>query len=172
MLGECLADLKREGHTVPETVPLGVMIEIPSAALVADRLAAECDFLSVGTNDLIQYALAVDRGNTYVDHLYRPHDPAVLSLIASAVNGADLAGKPVALCGEMGGTAPYVPLLIGLGLRDLSVATSRLLSTKKAIREADTGGAAALAARALGSSAASDVAALLGLPPRSRTRPS
>jgi phosphotransferase system enzyme I (PtsI) len=161
---EAKAGLRADRVSFREDVPVGVMIEIPSAAIVADRLAAECDFLSIGTNDLIQYALAVDRGNVYVDHLYRPHDPAVLSLIASAVNGADLAKKPIALCGEMGGTPAYVPLLIGLGLRDLSVATSRLLPAKKAIREADTREAASLAARALASSAAGDVAVLLGLP--------
>lgn len=169
---EAKAGLRSEGARFREDVPVGVMIEIPSAAIVADRLAAESDFLSIGTNDLIQYALAVDRGNVYVDHLYRPHDPAVLSLIASAVNGADLAQKPIALCGEMGGAPRYVPLLIGLGLRDLSVATSRLLPTKKAIREADTRETASLAAQALAASAAGDVAALLGLKTGGRTRPS
>jgi len=132
--------------------------------VIADRLAAESDFLSVGTNDLVQYTLAVDRGNVYVDRLYRPHDPAVLSLIASAVDGADLAQKPIALCGEMGGTPEYVPLLIGLGLRELSVAPSRLLPTKKAIREADAGRAASLAERAVAASAPEDVAALIGIP--------
>jgi phosphotransferase system enzyme I (PtsI) len=172
ILEEAKAGLRADGASFRDDVPLGVMIEIPSAAIVADRLAAECDFLSIGTNDLIQYALAVDRGNVYVDHLYRPHDPAVLSLIASAVRGANLARKPIALCGEMGATPPYVPLLIGLGLRDLSVATSRLLSTKKAIREADTRKAEPLAERALAASGATDVAALLGLPPGGRGRPS
>jgi phosphotransferase system enzyme I (PtsI) len=166
------ASLRKEGARFGEDVPIGVMIEIPSAAIVADRLAAESDFLSIGTNDLIQYSLAVDRGNAYVDHLYRPHDPGVLSLIASAVNGANLARKPVALCGEMGGVAAYVPLLIGLGLRDLSVATRRLLPTKKAIRDADTRETALLAERALAASGASDVAALIGLEPVGRTRPS
>jgi len=167
---EAKAGLRIDGARFHEDVPIGVMIEIPSAALLADRLAAESDFLSIGTNDLIQYALAVDRGSVYVDHLYRPHDPAVLSLIASAVSGANLAQKPIALCGEMGGTAPYVPLLIGLGLRDLSVATSRLLPTKKAIREADTREAGPLATRALAASAAGDVAALLGMRSGGRTR--
>jgi phosphotransferase system enzyme I (PtsI) len=165
------ASLRSEGAGFREDVPIGVMIEIPSAAIVADRLAQECDFLSIGTNDLIQYALAVDRGNVYVDHLYRPHDPAILSLIARSIDGADLAQKPIALCGEMGGTAEYVPLLIGLGLRDLSVATSRLLPTKKAIREADTRETASLASRAVAASAAGEVAAILGLPPDGRTRP-
>jgi phosphotransferase system enzyme I (PtsI) len=167
---EARAGLRSEGARFRGDVPVGVMIEIPSAAIVADRLAAESDFLSVGTNDLIQYALAVDRGNVYVDHLYTPHDPAVLSLIATAVNGADLARKPVALCGEMGGAPRYIPLLIGLGLRDLSVATSRLLPAKKAIREADTREAASLAERALAAASAGDVAALLGLGPGGRAR--
>jgi phosphotransferase system enzyme I (PtsI) len=169
---EAKADLRREGGAFGEDVPIGVMIEIPSAAIVADRLAAESGFLSIGTNDLIQYALAVDRGNLYVDYLYTPHDPAVISLIASAVNGADLAKKPIALCGEMGGTPQYVPLLIGLGLREFSVATSRLLQTKRAIRETDTRESGPLADRAVAASAADDVAALLGLTPGVRTRPS
>jgi phosphotransferase system enzyme I (PtsI) len=172
LFDQAKAGLRSDGVAFSDDVPIGVMIEIPSAAIAAAGLAAESDFLSIGTNDLIQYALAVDRGNIYVDHLYRPHDPAVLSLISSAVRGADLARKPVALCGEMGGAAPYVPLLLGLGLRELSVATSRLLPTKKAIRAADTREAARLAEAALSAGSASEVAGMLGLTSTTRTRPS
>ncbi|MBD3368650.1 MAG: phosphoenolpyruvate--protein phosphotransferase [Candidatus Eisenbacteria bacterium] len=156
-------ELAAEGAQFSDDVALGVMIEIPSAAMVADRLARECDFLSIGTNDLVQYALAVDRGNAFVDHLYRPHDPAVLGLIRSAVEGARAAGKPIALCGEMGGIPEYVPLLIGLGVRELSVATIRLLFTKQAIRRTDTEEARRLAEQALDAPTASDVGRIIGL---------
>ena len=154
-----------DGSHLPfdENIEAGAMIEIPSAAMVADRLAAECDFLSIGTNDLVQYALAVDRGSSYVSSLYRPHDPSVLALIARSVEGAALAGKPIALCGEMAGTPAYVPLLIGLGLRELSVSNGRLPATKKAIRDVDLDTAVSLANEAVAASTAGDVGALLGL---------
>lgn len=162
LLDEARESLRREAIPFSEDVPVGVMIEIPSAALVADRLAAECDFLSIGTNDLVQYTLAVDRGNVLVDHLYRAHDPAVLSLIRRTVEGAGASGKPVALCGEMGGIPCYVPLLIGLGLRELSVVPGRLLSTKKAVRSTATRDAERLAEAALSASTAEEVARTLG----------
>lgn len=171
ILSDAADALRRERTAFRDDMPTGVMIEIPSAALVADRLSAECDFLSIGTNDLVQYALAVDRGNVYVDHLYRPHDPAVLSLIARAVEGAREGGKPISLCGEMGGETPYVPLLLGLGLRELSVSTGRLLPAKSAIRASDCAEASTLAAAAVAASTATDVEALLGLrrtPPRGK----
>jgi phosphotransferase system enzyme I (PtsI) len=160
--------LRSEGTAFREDTPIGVMIEIPSAALAADRLAAESDFVSVGTNDLVQYTLAVDRGNPYVDHLYRPHDPAVLTLIARAIEGARRAAKPIALCGEMAGVAAYVPLLVGLGLRELSVAPGGILQTKKAIRETESTRAGLLAAAALSAESASDVEALIGWRNRGR----
>jgi phosphotransferase system enzyme I (PtsI) len=162
-LNEAREELTSAGVEFSSDVPAGVMIEIPSAAMVADRLARECDFLSIGTNDLVQYTLAVDRGNALVDHLYRPHDPAVLGLIASAVEGAARAGKPISLCGEMGGIPEYVPLLIGLGLRELSVASIRLPFTKKAIRQTDSGAARKLAERALDASTAADVEKIIHL---------
>jgi phosphotransferase system enzyme I (PtsI) len=155
--------LAREGASFSDEVRTGVMIEIPSAAMVSDRLAAECDFLSIGTNDLVQYALAVDRGSTYVSRLYRPHDPSILALIARSVEGARSAGKPVALCGEMAGIPSYVPLLIGLGLRELSCSNSLLAGTKRAIRETNAVEAEALAEAALACGTAGDVGVLLGL---------
>jgi len=167
MLGRAKDLLREEGVPFREDTPAGVMIEIPSAAIMADRLAAECDFLSVGTNDLVQYTLAVDRGNPYVDYLFRPHDPAVLALIERAVEGAASAGRPLALCGEMGGEPAYVPLLLGLGVRELSVAPTRLRLVKKAIRETDGSRARKLATRAAAADAAGEVEELLGLPPSS-----
>ncbi|MCK4914813.1 MAG: phosphoenolpyruvate--protein phosphotransferase, partial [Candidatus Eisenbacteria sp.] len=153
-LDEAKSELRREGIAFDENITAGVMIEIPSAAMVADRLAKECDFLSIGTNDLVQYTLAVDRGSSYVSRLYRPHDPSVLALIARAVEGAASAGKPISLCGEMAGTPAYVPLLIGLGLRELSVSNSRLPGTKKAIRDVDLADAVSLANEAVAASTA------------------
>jgi phosphotransferase system enzyme I (PtsI) len=162
MLAEAIDQLRGKSVPFREDIPMGVMIEVPSAAMVADRLARECDYLSIGTNDLVQYALAVDRGSSYVSNLYRPHDPSVLELIARSLRGAAAAGKPVSLCGEMAGTEAYVPLLVGLGIRELSVSNSRLLSTKKAVRDVDVESATALAARALEASTAGEVEELLG----------
>ncbi|MCK4410296.1 MAG: phosphoenolpyruvate--protein phosphotransferase, partial [Candidatus Eisenbacteria sp.] len=162
-LEEAKSQLRLKGVAFDENIKTGVMIEIPSAAMVADRLADECDFLSIGTNDLVQYTLAVDRGSSYVSRLYRPHDPSVLALIARSVEGAASAGKPISLCGEMAGTPAYVPLLIGLGLREFSVSNSRLPRTKKAIRDVDLDAAILLANEAVAARTAGDVAALLGL---------
>lgn len=131
--------------------------------MVAYRLAAECDFLSIGTNDLVQYALAVDRGNTYVDHLYRPYDPAVLALIERTVAAGREAGKPVSVCGEMAGATEYIPLLLGLGVRELSVAMSRVLFARRAIAMTDIGEAETLASRAVAAVTASEVAELIGI---------
>jgi phosphotransferase system enzyme I (PtsI) len=163
-LQEAKDELRREGTDCDGEALVGVMIEIPSAAMVADRLADECDFLSIGTNDLVQYALAVDRGSSYVSRLYRPHDPSVLALIARAIEGAARAGKPISICGEMAGTPAYVPLLLGLGLRELSVSNSRLLQTRLAIRDVELSSAVDLANRALEARTAREVAELLGLP--------
>jgi phosphotransferase system enzyme I (PtsI) len=110
------------------------MIEIPSAAILADQLAKEVDFFSIGTNDLIQYTLAVDRDNDLVDYIYQPLNPAVLLLIQKIVQGANDAGKQVTLCGEMAGTPAYIPLLVGIGLTDLSMNPSSLLEAKKIVR--------------------------------------
>ena len=162
-LEEAKASLRRDGIPFAEDMPVGVMIEVPSAAISARRLAAECDFLSIGTNDLIQFTLAVDRSSAYVDHLYRPHDPGVIALIAAAVEGARSAGRPIAICGEMGGMPEYIPLLVGLGLREFSVAPGQLLFARKAIRATDSREAADLARQALELSTAADVGRLLGI---------
>jgi len=162
-LEEAKESLRRDGVEFDEDTPVGIMIEIPSAAISARKLAAECDFVSIGTNDLVQFALAVDRGSAYVDHLYRPHDPAVLALIAGAVEGATEAGVPTAICGEMGGTPEYIPLLLGMGLREFSVAPGQLLFAKRAIRATDITAAVELSRRALAQSTAAEVAGLLGL---------
>jgi len=128
-------ELQEEGIPFDERIPFGVMIEVPSAAILADQLAREVDFFSIGTNDLVQYTLAVDRDNDLVNHLYEPLNPAVLRLIQNVVRVAKDAGKPVTLCGEMAGTPAYIPLLVGMGLSDLSMNPPALLEAKKTIRD-------------------------------------
>ena len=130
-------ELRKEGIPFDEGIPFGIMIEIPSAAILADQLAKEVDFFSIGTNDLVQYTLAVDRNNDLVNHIYKPLNPAVLRLIQKVVQVANQTGKPVTLCGEMAGTPAYIPLLVGIGLTDLSMNPSSLLEAKKIIRNTE-----------------------------------
>lgn len=130
-------ELHKEGIPFDERIPFGIMIEIPSAAILADQLAKEVDFFSIGTNDLVQYTLAVDRNNDLVNHIYKPLNPAVLRLIQKIVLVANQTGKQVTLCGEMAGTPAYIPLLVGIGLTDLSMNPSSLLEAKKIIRNTE-----------------------------------
>ncbi len=128
-------EFDRKGQEYDEDMPVGIMIEVPSAAVCADVLARHCDFFSIGTNDLIQYTLAVDRANEHVADLYRPEAPSVLRLIKMTVEAARAEGIPVALCGEMASTVIYTPLLLGLGIDSLSVAPVQVLpEVKKIIR--------------------------------------
>ena len=127
-------ELRAEGIPFDERIRLGVMIEVPSVAIVADQLISNLDFLSIGTNDLIQYTLAVDRNNDLVSPLYQPLDPAVLRLIQGVADVAQNANKTVSLCGEMAGDPKYIPLLVGMGLADLSMSPVALLEAKKIIR--------------------------------------
>lgn len=130
--------LKRRGQKIGDPLPpLGVMIEIPGAALAADALAAEADFFAIGTNDLIQYTLAIDRGDEQVAHLYNPLHPAVLRLIQFAVEAALRARIPVSLCGEMAGDPRFTALLLGLGIRDLSMAPGKIGRVKQRVRALD-----------------------------------
>lgn len=156
LLDRCRAELQAEGIAVAESVPLGIMIELPSAAAIADLLAQECDFFAIGTNDLIQYMLAIDRGNEHVAHLYRPLHPAVLRVLAAVVAAADAADIPVSLCGEMAGEPQYLPVLLGLGLRRLSMTTTRVPVLKSAVRAVSVADCAALFAelRAIGTTEA------------------
>jgi phosphoenolpyruvate-protein phosphotransferase (PTS system enzyme I) len=127
-------DLRREGIPHNPRVPIGVMIETPSAAFISDLLAAECDFLSIGTNDLIQYALAADREDEHVGYLYHPLHPAILRALRQIVTGAQQAGKPVAMCGDMAGDPLLAWVLLGLGLRNLSMAPRQIPVIKSIIR--------------------------------------
>ncbi|MBW2577394.1 MAG: phosphoenolpyruvate--protein phosphotransferase [Deltaproteobacteria bacterium] len=139
LIAEVLDDLKRAGIPYDENVPLGLMIEVPSAAITADVLARECDFFSIGTNDLTQYTLAVDRGNEHVAHIYDPLHPAVLSLIDASIRAASRANIPISVCGEMASNPLAVPLLVGLGIQELSSAPSAVPLVKEIIRELDFG---------------------------------
>lgn len=121
LVGTLLEELRAEGRQVPERVPLGAMVEVPAAAVMARELARECDFLSIGTNDLIQYSLAVDRSNDLVAGLYRPTSPAVLRLVSDVIAAGEAEGIDVSMCGEMASDPLMVPLLVGLGLRNLSM---------------------------------------------------
>ena len=130
----CKKDLRGQGVPFDEGIQIGAMIEVPSAAILADQLVKELDFLSIGTNDLTQYTLAVDRDNDMVSALYQPLDPAVLRLIGNVSEAARAAGKPVAVCGEMAGDPRYIPLLVGMGLKDLSMNPISLLEAKMVVR--------------------------------------
>ena len=115
------------------------MIEVPGAALIADSLAQEVEFFAIGTNDLTMYTLAINRGDEQVAGLYNPLHPAVLRLIQFTVNAAQLAGKPVSICGEIAGDPRFAPLLVGLGVRELSMAPQSIPRVKQRIRALDTG---------------------------------
>jgi phosphotransferase system enzyme I (PtsI) len=131
--------LRRRGVVIADPLPpLGVMIEIPGAALAADALAAEADFFALGTNDLIQYTLAIDRGDEQVAYLYDPLHPAVLRLIQFAIEAAHRGRIPISVCGEIAGDPRFTALLIGLGIRELSMAPSSIPRVKQRIRSIDT----------------------------------
>jgi phosphotransferase system enzyme I (PtsI) len=131
-------ELEDEGSPFDRGLQIGIMIEVPSAALTASVLAAECDFFSIGTNDLTQYTLAVDRGNERVAHLYDALHPAVLQLIHMTVRAANEAGIPVSVCGEMATNPLAVPILIGLGLSELSGTPAAVPVVKEIVRALDT----------------------------------
>jgi phosphotransferase system enzyme I (PtsI) len=134
LLAEVREDLEEVGIPFNPNLLVGTMIEVPSAALMADVLAREVDFFSIGTNDLVQYTLAADRNNENVASLYNPADPAVLRLIRMVVEAADKENVAVNVCGEMSGEMMFAPLLIGLGVRQLSATPRKIPEIKRAIR--------------------------------------
>ena len=140
------------------------MIEIPSAALMAETMAEEVNFFCLGTNDLIQYLLAADREDESPVPYYEPLHPAVLHLIRSVTAAADHAGRPLTICGEMAGDPQYTDLLLGLGLRRFSVSPGEILSVKRAIRASNLSAANALAQRVLAMRSVAEVRALLRAP--------
>lgn len=132
---ECKAELRAEGKEYSENIQLGIMVEIPAAAVMADELAKEVDFFSIGTNDLIQYTLAADRMSEKVSYLYNPMHPAVLRLIKMTIDGAHSQGKWVGMCGEMAGDEAAIPTLVEYGLDEFSMSATSILTAKKIMLE-------------------------------------
>jgi phosphoenolpyruvate-protein phosphotransferase len=157
----CRQELVSEGAAVTDRTEVGIMVEVPSAAIMADLLAPEVDFFSLGTNDLTQYALAVDRGNARVAPLYDWLHPAVLRLVKMVIDGGHRAGKWVGMCGEMAGDRKAIPLLLGLGLDEFSANPAAIPAAKELMRKLDTSAMAALAQRALNVATAAEVHALV-----------
>jgi len=157
ILESCRKELEAEGVPFGASVPVGVMIEIPSAALIAEDLARESDFFSIGTNDLTGYTLAVDRLNERVARLYQPTHPAVVRLIHATVQAGRRHGRPVGVCGEMAGEPALVPLLLGLGVDELSVTPARIPAVKFLLRRLRISEARELADWALGCSLGAEI---------------
>jgi phosphotransferase system enzyme I (PtsP) len=157
VIDEVRLELEREGSPFDRDLEVGIMIEVPSAAITAPVFAEECDFFSIGTNDLTQYTLAVDRGNERVAHLYDSMHPAVLQLIAMTVRAAGDAGIPVSVCGEMATNPLSVPILVGLGIEELSGTPAAIPVVKEIIRALDSGEVEADARAALVARTAQEV---------------
>jgi len=161
LVAEESAALAAAGEPVPARVPVGVMIELPSAVWIADALADVADFFSVGTNDLIQYTLAIDRGNEHVAHLYEPLHPAVLRALRHVVDVAHALGRTVGLCGEMAAEPRLTPVCLGLGFDSLSMPTSSLQAVKHVLRRFRADDARALVDRCVAESSASRIRDIL-----------
>jgi len=135
LLEETIFGLKKDGIPFDENIRVGIMIEVPAAVVIADILAKEVDFFSLGTNDLIQYSIAIDRGNEYVNYLYEPLHPAVLRLVKYTVDAGHNAGIPVSMCGEMAGREIYTPILLGMGIDSLSTNAFAISHIKEMVRK-------------------------------------
>jgi phosphotransferase system enzyme I (PtsI) len=162
VIDECRAELSAEGKSVPEKIDIGIMIEIPAAAIMADHLAREVDFFSIGTNDLSQYTLAVDRTNTNLADLANAYDPAVLTLISMVVNAAHKYGKSAGICGELAGDPLAIPILVGLGLDELSMNPPAVPTAKQIIRRLNFDDARQLAQEVLKMETPANVRRLVG----------
>lgn len=154
-------NLKAEGHEVADNIEVGIMVEIPAAAVLADQFAKEVDFFSIGTNDLIQYSMAADRMSEPVSYLYQPLNPSVLRLVKMAIDGAHKEGKWCGMCGEMAGDLDAVPLLLGLGLDEFSMSATSILEARKLIRDLKKTDMEKLAEKALACATAAEVAELV-----------
>ena len=161
VVAHAAGDLRGQGVSVPD-VPIGIMIEVPSAALTVDLLAEEADFFSIGTNDLIQYCLAVDRTDDRVSRMYEPLHPAILRVLRHVARGARRRGVPVSVCGEMAADPVLLPLLAGLGLREFSMNPAAIPIAKQVVRGLRIPETARLASRALKAATAADVERTLG----------
>jgi phosphotransferase system enzyme I (PtsI) len=161
LLAEAKAELTQRGQAFDPKMRAGTMIEIPSAAIAGDVLAEKCDFFSIGTNDLIQYLLAIDRGNNRIAHLYDPAHPAVVRVLKQIVDTGHAQKLKVSVCGEMAGDPVYVPLLLGLGIDELSMTPTLLPSVKFLIRAMKMSDAKQLAKQALAQTDAKKTYALI-----------
>ncbi|HEY9281390.1 MAG TPA: putative PEP-binding protein, partial [Eoetvoesiella sp.] len=155
------AELDARGVEYAKNIALGAMVEIPAIAIAIEPFVDSLDFLSIGTNDLIQYTLAIDRGDSEVADLYDPMHPAVLRLIARTINAGERAGKPVAVCGEMAGDARVTRMLLGLGLKEFSMHPQQLLDVKKEVRLAHSNALRVKVAAALNRAESIDLATLI-----------
>ena len=141
--------LINEGVTVSDTIQVGIMIEIPAAAVLADKFAKEVDLFSIGTNDLIQYTMAADRMNERVSYLYQPYNPSILRLIKNVIDSAHAEGKWAGMCGEMAGDQTAVPILMGMGLDEFSMSATSVLKTRSLMKRLSTEDMKVLADKAL-----------------------
>ncbi|KOP64310.1 phosphoenolpyruvate-protein phosphotransferase [Bacillus sp. FJAT-18019] len=161
LLEEEKAKLINEGIPVSEEIQLGIMVEIPSTAVLADQFAKEVDFFSIGTNDLIQYTMAADRMNERVAYLYQPYNPAILRLVKMVIDAAHREGRWVGMCGEMAGDSTAIPILLGLGLDEFSMSATSILPARSQINKLSRSDMQALAAKALEMGSAEEVVALV-----------
>ena len=149
ILEEEKAKLVAEGVAVADDIEVGIMIEIPAAAMLADQFAKEVDFFSIGTNDLIQYTMAADRMNEQVSYLYQPYNPSILRLINNVIKAAHAEGKWAGMCGEMAGDQTAVPLLMGMGLDEFSMSATSVLQTRSLMKRLDSKKMEELSSKAL-----------------------
>lgn len=161
IITEIKEELTSEGHAFDDSIKIGVMIEIPSAVLVADQLAREVDFFSVGTNDLIQYSLAIDRTNEHLSHLYQPLNPAILRSLKIITDAARRAGIEACICGEMAGEPEYLPILLGLGFDELSMSPPSIPKVKSILRRCTLANAIELTERALAVATVEEVESII-----------
>lgn len=149
ILDEVKVELLNEGVHVSDSIQVGIMIEIPAAAVLAHQFAKEVDFFSIGTNDLIQYTMAADRMNEQVSYLYQPYNPSILTLIKHVIDSSHKEGKWTGMCGEMAGDQTAVPLLLGMGLDEFSMSATSILKTRSLIAKLDSKEMEALANKAI-----------------------
>jgi phosphoenolpyruvate-protein phosphotransferase (PTS system enzyme I) len=149
LVAEVKEELRAKNIEFDDTMEVGIMIEIPSSALICDILSEHCDFFSIGTNDLMQYLLAVDRGNENVANLYEPCHPALHRLLKQISEQSEIKAQPLSICGELAGDPTFIPLLIGLGIRNLSVSPNFVPAVKYLVRKLSSADTQSLAARAL-----------------------
>ena len=155
------ADLDAQGIAYDKDIKVGIMTETAASAVLADVLAKEADFFSIGTNDLIQYTMAADRMNEHVSYLYQPYSPSILRLVKMTIDGAHKEGKWCGMCGEMAGDLQAIPLLLGLGLDEFSMSATSILAARKLVRSLKKSEMEELANKAINCANTEEVLALV-----------